>query len=367
MCGRSNSRDEGYGVLVFHPRCGNRTGYVGGSLTASRLFNEVDFTRNGKQYGSLRLPYSTHESAYGFIPIPIVCVRNGEGPRVLLVAGNHGDEYEGQVALTKLAHDLDPDRVSGRVIMLTAANLPAALAGRRTSPLDPGEAGNLNRMFPGAVRGSPTAMISHYIDSVLLADTDYVFDLHSGGSSLMYIPSTEIKRAENPATTGKMIELTALFGAPVSVIGITDIPDNLAVAARRRGLIHMGTELGGAGTVSLDALRMVEAGLRRALAHIGVIPSNPALGTPRPSRMMEVGGPDYYVYASEDGVFEPLADLGETVVGGQPAAAIHFPENPGRSSVTVSFLRDGVVICKRVPARTRRGDCLFHLATDLAT
>ena len=36
-----------------------------------------------------------------------------------------------------------------------------------------------------------------------------------------------------------------------------------------------------------------------------------------------------------------------------------------RPSVAVHFLRDGLVVCKRVPARTRRGDCLFHLATDL--
>jgi predicted deacylase len=335
-------------------------------LSASRLFNEVDYTRDGKQYGFLRLPYSTHESAYGFIPIPVVCIKNGSGLRVVLIAGNHGDEYEGQVALTKLAHEIDPATVNGRIIMLTAANLPASLAGRRTSPLDPGERGNLNRSFPGEVRGSATAMIAHYIDSVLLADTDYVFDFHSGGSSLLYIPSTEIKRAEDPALTAKMIELSQLFGAPISVIGITDIPDNLAVAARKRRLIHMGTELGGAGTVSLDALRMVESGLRRALAHIGVIPPRPDLGSPAPSRMMEVGGPEYYVYATDDGVFEPLVDLGETVSAGQPAGSIHFPENPSRESLTISFLRDGLVICKRVPARTRRGDCLFHLATDLA-
>src|SRR5215472_16781099 len=141
-------------------------------LATTRLFNELDYTRDGKHYGFLRLPYSTHESAYGFIPIPVVCIKNGSGPRVLLIAGNHGDEYEGQVALTKFARALDPDHVTGRIVMLTAANLPASLAGRRTSPLDPGETGNLSRSFPGAPRGSATAMIAHYIDSVLLADTD---------------------------------------------------------------------------------------------------------------------------------------------------------------------------------------------------
>ena len=84
----------------------------------TRLNAEIDFNRNGKQHGFIRLPYSVHRSAYGWIPIPVACVKNGAGPRILLVAGNHGDEYEGQVALGKLIRDLEPDEVSGRIIIL---------------------------------------------------------------------------------------------------------------------------------------------------------------------------------------------------------------------------------------------------------
>jgi len=68
----------------------------------SRLTAEIDFNRNGKQHAFIRLPYSVHRSAYGWIPIPVACVRNGAGPRILLMAGNHGDEYERQVVLGKL-------------------------------------------------------------------------------------------------------------------------------------------------------------------------------------------------------------------------------------------------------------------------
>jgi hypothetical protein len=32
----------------------------------------------------------------------------------------------------------------------------------------------------------------------------------------------------------------------------------------------------------------------------------------------------------------------------------------------VPFKRAGLVLCKRVPARCERGNCLFHLATDIA-
>ena len=30
----------------------------------------------------------------------------------------------------------------------------------------------------------------------------------------------------------------------------------------------------------------------------------------------------------------------------------------------VPFAHDGLVLCRRVPGRTARGDCLFHLGTD---
>ena len=95
----------------------------------SRITSEVDFTREGKHHGFLRLPHSVHRSAYGWIPIPVTSVKNGEGPRMLLMAGNHGDEYEGQVALAKLTRGLDPGAVRGQVIILPMANFPAAKAG----------------------------------------------------------------------------------------------------------------------------------------------------------------------------------------------------------------------------------------------
>ncbi len=45
----------------------------------SRIVTEVDFEKNGRQHGFLRLFHSVHSSAYGFIPIPIVVLRNGDG------------------------------------------------------------------------------------------------------------------------------------------------------------------------------------------------------------------------------------------------------------------------------------------------
>src|SRR5688572_18904048 len=104
----------------------------------SRIWTDVDLDREGKSFGYLRLNVSSHERASSFVPIPVAVFKNGAGPRILLLGGVHGDEYEGQVMLMKLMRTLDIANVRGHLIIMSAANAPAAYAGRRTSPLDDG-------------------------------------------------------------------------------------------------------------------------------------------------------------------------------------------------------------------------------------
>jgi len=69
--------------------------------------------------------------------------------------------------------------------------------------------------------------------------------------------------------------------------------------------------------------------------------------------------------ATEAGLFEPLVDIGQEVVAGQPAARIHRHEPPWREPELLQFQRDGLVLCKRVPTLCASGDCLFQLASDI--
>jgi len=332
-------------------------------MSRSRISADIDFDKEGKQHGFLRLPHSVHESAYGWIPIPITSIKNGAGPRVLLVSGNHGDEYEGQVTLMKLTRRLRAEDVKGRILILSAANFPAAMAGRRTSPID---GGNLNRSFPGDPNGQPTAMIAHYIEHVLLPQTDFVFDLHSGGSSLQYIPSALIRRYEDKERMAKSRAFLEAFGAPIAYI--VDVPQGedrtLTGGAERQNVLHMGTELGGSGTVQPAVLRIAESGVARLLHHVGVIREKLTQEPAPKTRVLRVGGPDYYLYAPDSGLFEPHVDLGAEVKAGQSAGLVHFPDTPWRDPSPVAFARAGLVICKRIPGKTQRGDCLFHLGTD---
>ena len=330
----------------------------------SRLSADIDLDGEGKATGFVRVPHSVHRSAYGWIPIPIVRIKNGAGPKVIMQAGNHGDEWEGQVALGNLIRAIEPKHIKGRLIILPSANFPAAMAGTRTSPIDDG---NLNRSFPGHPDGTITQQIAYWIEHALLPGNDYSFDFHSGGSSLTYIPSALAPRHSDGAKMAKIIDMLKAFGAPVSYVAVAPQGGGktFTSAAFRQGVLSIGTELGGGGLLTPHSLAVAEDGMRRLLAHIGLLHGLP-IPPPTKTRLTEIGGDDYYVYASDSGLFEPLVDLGAEVKTGQPAAKIHFHHSPWREPEVLTFKRGGLVLCKRVPARCERGDCLFHLSTDMA-
>ncbi len=333
------------------------------SETETRLITTIDFEAPGKQCGFVRLPHSVHRSAYGWLPLPIVCVKGGEGPTALLMSGTHGDEYEGQVALCRLAASLEAKQIQGRVIIFPMANFSAAKAGLRTSPIDDL---NLNRVYPGDAAGSPTLAIADYVETVLMALADYSLDLHSGGSSLMYLPMSIISTGESEEETLFRRRLGSVFGAPyaLSMPG-SHAAGNSSGAALRQGVVAMGTEVGGSGTVTHAYARICEDGVRRVLAELAILREDIPAAPETATRILTAPDFSFFCYASEDGLFDPAVELGDTVAPGDLAGWIYTPETPWRAPAEVHFEQGGLVVCKRIPGRTERGDCLFHLGIDV--
>src|SRR5258708_33576215 len=124
----------------------------------SRIGCSIDPPAPAKQLGYLTLAWSDNRWAGGPILIPIACIANGKGPTALITGGTHGDEDEGQMIARRLIAELDPSRVTGRLIVLPAFNYLAVLESSRVSTVDNV---NMNRAFPGDPDGSPTEMLAH--------------------------------------------------------------------------------------------------------------------------------------------------------------------------------------------------------------
>ena len=322
-------------------------------------FATVDFDRSGRQAGFVMFPHSPHDDAWGVTRLPIGIIANGTGPTVILEGGNHGDEYEGSITISELIRDLDPGMVNGRLILMPSNNVHACMAAHRTSPVD---GLNLNRAFPGDPTGTITQQIAAYLTDVVFPLGNAFLDLHSGGSSLQILPSAIIEPVADPAHYARNVAAVRAFGAPNTVIiGNLGDPRTATATACRAGMTTVGTEMRGGGTVSLDALDKCRRGVRNVLAHLGVIaPTGPVVQDA--GDILDLPGPAAYVYASDDGVFEPFHELGTKVSAGQPAGRIHRPWDTAFAPVTLLYGLDGIVFGRRHLGRVAPGNCVLVVA-----
>ncbi|MDO5744537.1 MAG: succinylglutamate desuccinylase/aspartoacylase family protein [Micrococcaceae bacterium] len=327
---------------------------------APGMFTGIDFSATGKQLGYGHVVHSDNVHDGSIIPMPVAIISSGPGPVVLVVAGTHGDEYEGQILAHELIRDLEPEQLSGTVIIVPAANTAAVRGAGRVSPID---AGNLNRSYPGNAAGGATEQVAALISGQLLPRADFVIDLHSGGSNSTYVPCTFIYRGPDQELWTQKLRAARTLGLPYAMVVAPLLePGSLSSAGDRAGIPTISTELPGAGTVDRFALETLRQGMRRMLGTLGVIAETQLA----PDEYVE---PQWLELTTESpvtalvaGLFEPLVSLGDEVRAGQPVARVHFVEELDRAPRSYTARIDGVVAILRRPTLVTTGTHLMHIA-----
>ncbi len=326
-------------------------------MSDNPISTDIDFDRDGIQHGFLKLPHSGEASAWGAVMIPICVAKNGSGPTALLTGANHGDEYEGPVALMDLARNIDPSAISGRVIMVPMMNQPAFVGGRRTSPID---GGNLNRLFPGRADGGVTEKIAHYFQTVLLPLTDVVLDIHAGGKTLDFVPFAAAHELDDAEQQARCAAAMQAFGAPYGLmLRELDAVGMYDTAAEAMGKTFVTTELGGGGTASAATIAIAKHGVANLLKHAGIMPGEPEITDTQMLGMPETG---CFISGEGAGLVEFLVDLGAAVSAGDAVVQVHDTERTGGAPRVYRAELDGVLAGRHFPGLTRPGDTLAMIA-----
>lgn len=331
--------------------------------STSRLRLTFDLDRTGRQFGDLMLRWSDNTNPLGYHPVPVISIKGGNGPTVLMIGGTHGDEFEGPAAIMRLAQKLEPDALSGQLILIPALNAPALAASSRVSPLD---GANLNRAFPGGPDGGPTAMLAHYVETMLLPRCDAVIDLHSGGKASHFQPCALVTRTADGDLYRRNQELAEAFGLPlIWVLGANNDNRSVNSACERKGVPMIAAELGGGGGSEPDIVDLAERGLLRCLVRLGLI-HGPSLSSPSPSpRRVEIASPLHSVYATGEGLFDRAACSGQQTRAGETAGWLHYITEPDRASRPLTFPVDGYVLAHTCRGLVRRGEMLALIAQDV--
>lgn len=321
----------------------------------------LDLNMPGKNTGYLVVGDSTNESGWASHRIPIISVKNGVGPTVLVVGGTHGDEYEGQIAAATLSRSIDVDDVSGQIIIIPCISMEAARNGNRLWQ----DGANFNRVFPGDEKGPIHGKLAHFLSSELFPKCDGVLDMHSGGRSMVFIPSSNMTLVKDPVKRKNLVDNMLYWNTEMHMVGDeqpnTDPYSLLNRNAEAQGKSVSTGEFGGAGYTTPETMKIIKEGLENFLIGFGALKGK--LKTRQEMGRGKVGiidlrDPKSFINATRAGVYENLVSLGAQVEIGQIVGQIHDFDHPDLLPIPVISEVAGVVAVIRGFPPVVNGDCV---------
>ena len=318
-----------------------------------RDFELDDLPRGTKQ--RLRLDIARRaEGGNWRLPLLTVCGADA-GPTLLVMAGVHGDEYEGIAAIPPVYSAIKPKGLRGRLVMAPICNMPAYEALQRSSPID---GLNLARVFPGDINGTITRRIAGWLSQKLLTQANFLIDLHTGG--IAYELPTLIGYLHDSNALGQASQAAAAaFGAPVMWGHPLPLPAGRSIsAATAMGIPSLYTEAAGGGRCDPDVVACFRNGVLNVMAHLGMINAEP-IRRPQTHHLVGDGNLDTVIHARVDGFFQREVALLENVKKSQRLGAILDPT--GLELAQVEADRDGVIIMLRGIPRVQAGDGVAHI------
>ena len=339
----------------------------------SLIENPVDFGRPGRQSGTIRVPADPVTGAAETL-VPIVTIANGTGPTILISGGNHGDEYEGQMAALRLIREVEPGQVAGRLIIVPVISIEASKAHTRLWPS--GE--NFNRSFPGAPDGRQIERLAHFFTTTLFPAADVVIDLHSAGGIGWIAPCSHMCVPRDTAQRKAMLEAMEAWNSDFHFFYTSD-GNYLPNEAERQGKIVVTTELGGSSRIPVAVQTLAWSGLTNVLRHFGVLEgevvTRSSLGLP-PATLVDCRYDDGKVGAVNSGLFdaivapvgglfEVMLEPGSPVVEGQPVGRIWSPDDPSRDPVYLVSPMTGYLMGLRTLPVVKEGQSMALIGREI--
>jgi len=285
---------------------------------------------------------------------PIIISGQHSGPRLLILGGVHGDEYEPIAALRRLSREVCPAQLRGELILIPVVNVPAFLGRSRTGPdhLD------LARTMPGQDNGSVTEQIASEL-ARQIRQSDSLIDLHTGGLAMQISPLTGYLLHADAEVLDVQRRMAEAFNLPLIWGTNPSLEGRTLSTARDAGVPSIYAEWGGGTGCHPQGVTDYVQGCLNVMRELQMI------SHPIPEKRIRIRVEDSRdesgvlqknYPAPEDGFFEPAVELNQRVQPGDLLGTISSVE--GDSSTEIRFTQRGIVILLRVIPAVLRGECL---------
>src|SRR4030095_8854504 len=240
-----------------------RTTFTVGTATAAR---------GQKATGVIEVPPGSD----GALSIPLAVFHGAKaGPVLALVSGAHGTEYASIIALEKILALINPNELSGTVIVVPLINIPSFE--QKIPHVNPVDRKSMNRFYPGKPDGTQTERASFLITKQVVEQADHLIDLHGGDTDESLRPYSYWTKTGNSKQDEVSREMVLAFGLDHIIIS-TDRPKApqasryLENTATTRGKASITAEAGYAGTVETDDVNALINGWLNGVRYLKMVP-----------------------------------------------------------------------------------------------
>ena len=281
-----------------------------------------------------------------YMPVKVICGRRA-GPVLFLSAAIHGDELNGVEIIRRLLRRQALRSLRGTLLAVPIVNVHGFIDQSRYLP----DRRDLNRSFPGSVRGSIAGRLAHTFLNNIVLKSDFGLDLHTGAIDRANLPQIRADLED------QRLELMAkAFGVPV-VVNAALRDGSLRACAAEHDIPVIVYEAGEALRFDELSIRAGVRGIIRVMRELGMLP---AMKNPPAGRDPVIARSSRWGRAPSSGSVIAPSQLGSRGSEGDRLAVICDPLGETAEAVLAPF--DGIVIGSTRTPLAHEGDALFHLA-----
>ncbi|MAE58948.1 MAG: hypothetical protein CME69_08715 [Halobacteriovorax sp.] len=305
-----------------------------------------DFKRGEKH----RLYVHLSENALS-IPwkVPVIVVRGKKKGKVLgITAAIHGDELNGISTIFKLIEEIDPEKLTGTLVLVPICNVPGYMTNKRYF-LDNVD---LNRIMPGQINGNASKIYAYHLTQKIISKFDYLLDLHTashGRVNSLYIRAD----LDNEET-----RTLAYLQNPQIIVKKYDESGTLRAWTNEQGIPSITIEIGNPNAFQHSLIDETLEGILNTMRHLNMIDGEVKDHVTDAT----ICDHSYWLLSTKGGIVDVLPKLTDKVKKGEVVARVYDVFGTVKEEVIAD--RNGIVIGKNVSPNCLAGNRLVHLGVD---
>ncbi len=284
--------------------------------------------------------------------VPVIVVKGkNKGPTLGITAAVHGDELNGISTIFKLLKEINPEKLSGNLVMVPISNVPGYLKNQRyfSDNVD------LNRIMPGKPEGATSSLYAHFFTEKIVKKFDYLLDLHTasyGRVNSLYIRS-DLEDEETRT-------LAYLQNSQI-IVSKDNESGTLRSWANQQGIPAITVEIGNPNAFQHNLIDETLDGVMNTLRYYKMIEGE--VEDMITDDNVTVCDHSFWIYSKKGGIVDVFPKLTDKVKKSEVIANIYDVFGDVREQIKSDV--DGVVIGKNVSPSCDAGTRILHLGTHI--